>query len=80
VVKRGGGLPLKTTGHKRGSLELNGYNSYSNETSMGMYHQKEAMKKSCSDLLVIHQRKSSKGDEITTRGYITETSIECKLI
>jgi hypothetical protein len=56
-----GGLPLKTTGHKRGSLELNGYNFSSGETLVDMYKLKEAMKKSYSDLLVIHQRQCTHG-------------------
>jgi hypothetical protein len=37
------------------------YNSSSGETSVGIYKMKEAMEKSCSDLLVIHQRKCTYG-------------------
>jgi hypothetical protein len=37
------------------------YNSSSGETSVGIYKLKEAMEKSCSDLLVIHQRKCTYG-------------------
>jgi hypothetical protein len=37
------------------------YNSPSVETSVGMYKLKEAMEKSCSDLLAIHQRKCTHG-------------------
>jgi hypothetical protein len=45
-----GDLLIRTTRHKRGSLELNGYNCSSDETLVGMYKLKEAMEKACSDL------------------------------
>jgi hypothetical protein len=60
-VENKGDLLIGTTRHKRGSLEMNGYNFSSDETSVGMYKLKEAMKKSCSDLLAIHQRKCTHG-------------------
>jgi hypothetical protein len=37
------------------------YNSSSSETLVGMYKLKKAMEKSCSNLLVIHQRKCTYG-------------------
>jgi hypothetical protein len=43
--------------HKRRSLEFNGENCSSDETSEGMYKLKEAIEKFCSDLLASHQRK-----------------------
>jgi hypothetical protein len=48
-------------GIRGGSLEMNGYNFSSDETSVDMYKLKEAMKKYCSDLLTIHQRKCTHG-------------------
>jgi hypothetical protein len=56
-----GGLLLRTIGHKRGSLEVNGYNSTSGKTSVGMCKLKELMEKTCSDLLAIHHRKCTHG-------------------
>jgi hypothetical protein len=52
-----GYLLLRTTRYRRGSLELNGCNCSSGETSVGMYKINVAMEKSCSDLLASHQRK-----------------------
>jgi hypothetical protein len=46
---------------QEGSLEFNGENCSSDETSVGMYKLKEAMEKFCSDLLASHQRKCDCG-------------------
>jgi hypothetical protein len=51
------GLLFGSTWHKRGSLEFNGWNCSSDETSVGMYKMKEAIEKFCSDLLASHRRK-----------------------
>jgi hypothetical protein len=56
VVNRGD-LLLETTRHKRVSLEFNGYNCSSNETSVGLYKLKKAVENSCSDLLSAHLSK-----------------------
>jgi hypothetical protein len=56
-----GDLLLRTNRHKRVSLELNGYNCSSNETSVHIYKLKEDMENSYSDLLAIHQRKCTYG-------------------
>jgi hypothetical protein len=55
VVNKGG-TPQNHQAQE-GSLELNGYNCSSGETSVGMYKLKEATENSCSDLLASHQRK-----------------------
>jgi hypothetical protein len=44
-------------GTRGGSLEFNGENCSSDETSVVMYKLKEAMKQFCSDLLASHRRK-----------------------
>jgi hypothetical protein len=46
---------------QEGSLEVNCYNSPSGETSVAMCKLMELMKKTCSDLLVIHHRKCTHG-------------------
>jgi hypothetical protein len=51
------GLLFGYTWHKTGSLEFNGWNCSSDETSMGMYKLKEAIEMFCSDLLASHRRK-----------------------
>jgi hypothetical protein len=52
-----GGLLFRSTWNKRGSLEFNGENCSSGETSVGMYKLKEAIEKFCSNLLASHRRK-----------------------
>jgi hypothetical protein len=52
-----GDLLLGTTWDKRGFLELNDHNCSSGETSVDMYKLEEAVVKSCSDILAMHQRK-----------------------
>jgi hypothetical protein len=47
-------LLFGSTWHKRGSLEFNGLNCSSDETSADMYMLKEAIEKFCSDLLASH--------------------------
>jgi hypothetical protein len=42
---------------QEGSLEFNGWNCSSDETSVGMYKLTEAIEKFCSDLLASHRRK-----------------------
>jgi hypothetical protein len=49
-----GGLLFGSTWHKRGSLEFNGENCSSDETSVGMYKMREAIEKFCSGLLASH--------------------------
>jgi hypothetical protein len=78
----------------RGGLQSLMDNCSSGETSVGMSKLKEGMEKFCSDLLASHPRKCDcalagmatwrffewpKCDEITTRGYRVQTSVEHKL-
>jgi hypothetical protein len=56
-----GDLLLGTIGQKRGCVEVNGYNSLSGKTSVGLYKLEEAMEKHCSDLLARHHRKCTHG-------------------
>jgi hypothetical protein len=51
------GLLFGSTWHKRGSLEFNGENCSSDESSVGMYKLKEAIENFCIGLLASHRRK-----------------------